>query len=80
MAVATLWVVSLGNAQETEHPASSLPAALAELPVTTRAAARSRPRLLGCFRRGVLRILCALIMQQYLSNKLLTSLTTNCVK
>lgn len=64
MAVATLWVVSLGGTQETDHPASSLPAALADLPVTARAGARSRPRLLGCFRRGVLRILCALIMQE----------------
>jgi hypothetical protein len=62
MAVATLRVVSVGDTADDALAASSLPddlgAALAG------AKGRRRPRSLSCFRRGRLRILCALIMQE----------------
>jgi hypothetical protein len=62
IAVATLWVVSVGGDAEETLPASSFD----DLPVshvarrchTTR---RSRPRLVSCFRRGRLMILVALL-------------------
>jgi hypothetical protein len=61
IAVATLWVVSVGSEAETTLPASSFD----DLPVThiarRRPTKRSRPRLLSCFRRGVVTILAALI-------------------
>ncbi len=61
IAVATLWVVSVGGEADATLPASSL----AELPVLhvarRRARRAARPRLLRCFRRGVLTILAALI-------------------
>lgn len=61
IAVATLWVVSVGGAADVALPASSLE----QLPEThiarRKASARSRPRLLSCFRRGCLVILVALV-------------------
>ncbi len=65
MAIATLWTVSVGGAVEAAEDGSAitleaLTAALCvPLPVTpTR---RSRPRLLSCFRRGVIHI-CATLL------------------
>lgn len=65
MAVATLWTVSVGGAVEAgeDEAAPTLdaltPDLCAPLPVTpTR---RSRPRLLSCFRRGVIHI-CATLL------------------
>ncbi len=65
MAVATLWTVSVGGAVEASEDGAALtldaltPALCAPLPVTpTR---RSRPRLLSCFRRGVIHI-CATLL------------------
>ncbi len=61
IAVATLWVVSVGGEAEMTLPASSLED-LPVLHVARRWARRTaRPRLLRCFRRGVLTILAALI-------------------
>lgn len=66
IAVATLWVVSVGGEADATLPASSLE----ELPPRHvarqrgRPQQRSRPRLLSCFRRGVLVILVALITGQ----------------
>jgi hypothetical protein len=66
LAVATLWVVSVGGAADATLPASGL----AGLPTQhvarqrVRPQQRSRPRLLSCFRRGVLTILGALITGQ----------------
>lgn len=61
LAVATLWMVSVGGEAEMNLPASNLD----ELPVTHVARHRprrcSRPRWLSCFRRGRLTILAALI-------------------
>jgi hypothetical protein len=68
MAVATLWVVSVGGAADAAVPASSLEA----LPLrrvarqSLRPQTRSRPRLLSCFRRGVLTILATLLTGQTL--------------
>ncbi len=66
LAVATLWVVSVGGEADATLPASSLEA-LPPLHVARqqgRPQARSRPRLLSCFRRGVLTILTALLTGQ----------------
>jgi len=66
LAVATLWVVSVGGEADATLPASSLEA-LPPLHVARqqwRPQARSRPRLLSCFRRGVLTILAALLNGQ----------------
>ena len=64
LAVATLWVVSVGGEADATLPESSLE----ELPeghiARRRATGRSRPRLLSCFRRGVLTILVALLQGQ----------------
>ncbi|MFZ4660822.1 MAG: transposase [Caldilineaceae bacterium] len=60
IAVATLWVVSVGNQAEDLLPL----AAFAELPLThiaRRVSKRSKPRLLACFRRGILAVLTALL-------------------
>lgn len=61
IAVATLWVVSVGGAAEANLPASSLE----DLPLLhvarQRTRQQTRPRLLSCFRRGVLTILVALL-------------------
>ncbi len=65
MAVATLWTVSVGGAVEASEDQATItldaltPALCTPLPVTpTR---RSRPRLLSCFRRGVIHI-CATLL------------------
>ncbi len=64
LAVATLWVVSVGGEADATLPASSV-AALPELHVARRRArGRARPRLLSCFRRGVLTILAAVLQAQ----------------
>lgn len=64
LAVATLWVVSVGGEAEATQPASSL----AELPLLHIARRRTRhatrPRLLSCFRQGLLTILVALLHGQ----------------
>ncbi len=63
IAVATLWVVSVGGEADATQPASSL----ADLPAThvaRRTTRRSRPRLVSCFRRGILVILAALLQGQ----------------
>jgi len=61
IAVATLWVVSVGGEAEAQLPASSFDA----LPPTPHARCsptkRSQPRLLSCFRRGIVTILAALL-------------------
>src|SRR5205085_2535639 len=61
IAVATLWVVSVGGEAEATLPASSLDALPALHVARQRAQRRTRLRLLSCFRRGVLTILVALI-------------------
>ena len=64
MAVATLWVVSVGGEADALLPVSSLEG-LPELHIARRRATdRVRPRLLSCFRRGVLAILTALLTGQ----------------
>ena len=64
LAVATLWVVSVGGEADATRPVSSLEA-LPELHVARRrATGRAQPRLLSCFRRGVLTILVALLHGQ----------------
>ena len=64
LAVATLWMVSVGGIAEMNLPASNL----SELPSTHIARQRHRretqPRLLSCFRRGRLVILAALLTDQ----------------
>lgn len=61
IALATLWVVSVGGEAEASQPVSGLE----HLPEThiarRRATKRSRPRLLSCFRRGTNIIVAALI-------------------
>ena len=61
IAVATLWVLSVGGESDANRPVSTL----SELPDThiTRhpTSGRSQPRLLSCFRRSLLRILAAAI-------------------
>ncbi len=61
MAVAPLWVVSVGGAAEATLPASSLEALPALHVARRRTRHMTRPRLLSCFRSGVLTILVALI-------------------
>ncbi len=64
IAVATLWVVSVGGQAEETLPASSFDA----LPLThiarRRPSKRSQPRLVSCFRRGIVTILAALLNGQ----------------
>ena len=61
IAVATLWAVSVGG----EADASMAVSSLEELPemhtARRRASGRAKPRLVSCFRRGVLRIMVALV-------------------
>lgn len=61
LAVATLWVVSVGGEADATLPASSLDALPALHVARRRASGRARPRLLSCFRRGVVTILAALL-------------------
>lgn len=64
IAVSTLWVVSVGGHAEENLPASSFEV----LPLThiarRRTTKRSQPRLVSCFRRGIVTILAALIAGQ----------------
>lgn len=61
IAVATLWAVSVGGEAEATLPPSSF-TALPELHIARRTARRTtRPRLVSCFRRGILTILVALL-------------------
>ena len=61
IAVATLWVVSVGGEADARVPVSSLET-LPETHVARRKAShRSRPRMISCFARGLLTILAALI-------------------
>jgi hypothetical protein len=61
IAVATLWVVSVGGEADANVPVSCLEA-LPEMHVARRkATGRSRPRLLSCFARGIVTIVGALI-------------------
>ena len=66
IAVATLWVVSVGGEADATLPVSSLEALPALHVARRRATGRSQPRLLSCFRRGVLTILVALLQGQAL--------------
>jgi hypothetical protein len=61
IAVATLWVVSVGGEADATLPVSSLEALPEAHVARRRAPGRTQPRLLSCFRRGVLRILAALL-------------------
>ena len=60
IAVATLWVISVGSQAEDALPASSFD----DLPpshIARRVSFRSKPRVIACFRRGILAILIALL-------------------
>ena len=61
IAVATLWVVSVGGEADASLPASSLQALPETHIARRRASKRSRPRLLSCFARGLAVILAALL-------------------
>ena len=61
IAVATLWVVSVGAEAEEDLPASSFDALPEAHIARRRSSKKSRPRLLSCFRRGIIKILVALI-------------------
>jgi hypothetical protein len=61
IAVATLWVVSVGGEADALLPVSSVDGLPEVHGTRRRATQRSRPRLLSCFRRGVLTILAALL-------------------
>lgn len=64
MAIATLWVVSVGGQAEATLPASSF-AALPEPHIAwQRTANPTQDRLLSCFRRGILLIMAALLTGQ----------------
>jgi len=61
IAVATLWVVSVGGEADANLPVSSLEA-LPETHIARRSATgHSRPRMLSCFARGIVTILGTLI-------------------
>lgn len=61
IAVATLWVVSVGGEADATLPASSLETLPETHIARRRTTRRSRPRLLSCFRRGILLILASII-------------------
>ena len=61
VAVATLWVVSVGGEADATLPASSLEALPETHIARRRTTRRSRPRLRSCFRRGILLILVSAI-------------------
>jgi hypothetical protein len=61
LAVATLWAVSVGGEADATLPASSWETLPAAHVARRRGRHRPPPRLLSCFRRGVLRILAALL-------------------
>ena len=61
IAVATLWVVSVGGEADATVPVSTLEALPETHIARRRTTRRSRPRLLSCFRRGILLILASFI-------------------
>jgi len=61
IAVATLWVVSVGGEADASLPVSSLEALPATHVARRRASGRSRPRMLSCFARGLLTIVGTLL-------------------
>jgi hypothetical protein len=61
IAVATLWVVSVGGEADMNLPVSSLEALPSTHVARRKATGRSRPRMLSCFARGVVTIVGALI-------------------
>lgn len=61
LAVATLWVVSVGGEADATLPVSTLEALPETHIARQRTSRRSRPRLLSCFRRGILVILASLL-------------------
>jgi hypothetical protein len=63
IAVATLWVVSVGGQAEATQTVSMLDELPALYGAPLRATRRSRPRLLSCFRRGVIVIVTTLIIE-----------------
>ncbi len=66
IAVATLWVVSVGGQADATQPCSGL-AALPELHIARRTATqRSRPRLQSCFAQGLRRIFVAVLNRRRL--------------
>jgi len=64
MAVATLWVLSVGGYAEADLPPSSLPFLPPYFPYRCRPRRASQPRLVSCFARGILIILVALIRNE----------------
>ncbi len=64
LAVATLWVVSVGGEADATLGVSSLEELPMHHPARRRVTGRARPRLLSCFRRGILTILVALLQGQ----------------
>lgn len=66
MAVATLWVVSVGGQGDAQQPASTLPD-LPETHIARRLAKGARPtRKLSCFARGIMLITVALLQGRHL--------------
>jgi len=61
IAVATLWVVSVGTDAEEHLPVSGFEALPEAHIARRRVSQKSRPRLLSCFRRGIIKILVTLI-------------------
>src|SRR6266852_1333118 len=61
IAVATLWVVSVGGQADATLPVSSLEALPPTHVARRKATGRSRPRMLSCFARGLLTIVAALM-------------------
>jgi hypothetical protein len=64
MAVATLWVLSVGGEADAHLPASSLEALPENHIARQRSPRTSLPRLLSCFHRGLMVILASLITQR----------------
>lgn len=64
MAVATLWVVSVGCHAEATHPVAVLDAVPETHVARRQTTGRRRPRTLSCFRHGHLLLLAALVQGQ----------------
>ena len=61
IALATLWVVSVGGEADATLPASSLDVLPETHIARKRGGKHARPRMISCFRRGMLIILAALV-------------------
>ena len=61
IAVATLWVVSVGGQADANLPVSSLEMLPASHVARRKASGRSRPRMLSCFARGIITIVGTLL-------------------